>query len=169
MLNSQCNRRLTWSLKNPDSTNQKQLPAYGRAVRFLCSPAMARDGELIQSQYFCHHADTICHPNSSYVTTKLYETSACGCNNNTIFQNELFLRFLPSTYVCSLAAQKGDSMSNQSLLALFRTTHLRFRSIFACQFTSMREATVPNFRKIGQAFFELQPSEKLKSDPENRD
>ena len=24
------------------------------------SPAMARDGELIQTQYFCHHADTIC-------------------------------------------------------------------------------------------------------------
>ena len=48
---------------------------------------------------FCHHADTICHPDSSYVTTKLHETSACGCNNNTIFQNELFSRFLPSTNV----------------------------------------------------------------------
>ena len=58
-------------------------------------------------------------------------------------------------------------MSNQSLLAIFRTTHLRFYSNFACQFTSMREATVPNFRKIGQVFFELQPSEKLKFDPEN--
>ena len=59
-------------------------------------------------------------------------------------------------------------MSNQSLLALFRTTHLRFCSNVACQFTSMREASVPNFRKIGQVFFELQPSEKLKFDPENR-
>ena len=29
------------------------------------------------------------HPKSSYVTTKRYETSACGCNNNTIFQEEL--------------------------------------------------------------------------------
>ena len=67
--------------------------------RFGCPPAMARDGELIQTQDFCHHADTIWHPNSSYVATKLYETLACGCNNNTIFQNELFLRFLPSTYV----------------------------------------------------------------------
>ena len=49
------------------------------AWRFPCSPAMARDGELIQAQYFCHHWDTISHPKSSYVTTKLYETSACGC------------------------------------------------------------------------------------------
>ena len=78
---------------------------------------MARDGELIQTQYFCHHADTVCHPNSSYVTTKLYETSACGCNNNTIFQNELFSRFLPSTYVACRAeafvklrkSQDGDT------------------------------------------------------------
>ena len=32
-MNSQCNRRLTWSPKNADSTNQKQLPAYARAER----------------------------------------------------------------------------------------------------------------------------------------
>ncbi len=38
---------------------------------FLCSPAMSRYGELTQTQYFCHHADTIFHPNSRYVTTKL--------------------------------------------------------------------------------------------------
>ena len=65
---------------------------------------MARDGELMQTQYFRHHGDTICHPNSSYVTTKLYEMSACGCNNNTIFQNEIFSRFLPLTYVAWQAA-----------------------------------------------------------------
>ncbi len=69
-----------------------------------CSPAMARDGELIQTQYFFHQADTICRPNSSYVTTKLYETSACGCNNNTIFQSEPFPRTVD---VCSLATQKS--------------------------------------------------------------
>ena len=56
------------------------------SVTFSCLPAMARDGELIQTQYFFHYRDTICHPNSSYMTTKLYETSACGCDNNTIFQ-----------------------------------------------------------------------------------
>ena len=51
----------------------------------------------------------------------------------------------------------GNSMSNQSLLALFRMTHLRFYSNFACQFTSMIGATVPNFRKIGQVFFTALP------------
>ncbi len=79
------------------------------AWRFRCSPAMARDGELIQTQSFCHHSDTICHPNSSYVTTKLYETSASGCNNNTIFQNDLFSRFLPSTYVAWQRRSLGDT------------------------------------------------------------
>ena len=29
------------------------------------------------------------HPKSSYVTMKRHETSACGVNNNTIFQEEL--------------------------------------------------------------------------------
>ena len=31
MLNFQCTRGLTWSPKNADSTNQKQLPAYESA------------------------------------------------------------------------------------------------------------------------------------------
>ena len=30
--------------------------------------------------------------------TKLYGSSTCGCNNNTIFQKELFSCFLTSTY-----------------------------------------------------------------------
>ena len=76
---------------NLSSTNQKQLPAYARM------------------QDFCHHADTIWHPNSSYVTTKLCETLACGCNNNMIFQNKLFLRFLPSTYVAWQRRSLGDA------------------------------------------------------------
>ena len=61
----------------------------------------------------------------------------------------------------------GDSMSNQSLLALFRTTHLRFCSNFTGLFTSMIEATVPNFRKIGQVFLEIRPPQKLKFYPKN--
>ena len=72
------------------------------AWRFRCSPAMARDGELIQRQYFCYHANTICHPNSSYVTTKLYETSACGCND----LSERVIFMFSTIDVCSLAAQK---------------------------------------------------------------
>ena len=48
-------------------------------------------------------------------------------------------------------------LSNQSLLTLFRTTHLRFGSNFAYKFTSMREATVPNFRKIVKYFSSYSP------------
>ena len=115
--------------------------------RFPCSPSMAKYGELIQTQYFCHveaqwlsgrmpdsrsrerRHESPTHwrrwwrlvvallrhdkTKSLYLyfainrdllfifylsrrhnlplklklrTTKLYETSACGCNNNTIFQ-----------------------------------------------------------------------------------
>ena len=32
---------------------------------------------------------TIYHTNSSDVTTKLHETSACGCNNKKVIQQEL--------------------------------------------------------------------------------
>ena len=40
--------------------------------RFPCSSTMARDGVVIQRQHFRHHGGTICHPKSSYATTKLY-------------------------------------------------------------------------------------------------
>ena len=36
---------------------------------------MARDGEIIQRQHFCHYGDTICQTMSGYVTTKLQGTS----------------------------------------------------------------------------------------------
>ena len=58
----------------------------------------AIDGHLIQKQHFCHHGESICHTNSSYVASKLYGTSACGCNNNTVILKELFSSFLPSMY-----------------------------------------------------------------------
>ena len=32
---------------------------------------MARDGGIKQRQHFFHYGDTICHPRSGYVTTKL--------------------------------------------------------------------------------------------------
>ena len=69
---------------------------------------MARDGEVKQRQHFCHHGDTICHPKSGYVTTKLHGTSTCRCNNNAAFQTELFSSLLPSTYAghVNLAAVK---------------------------------------------------------------
>ena len=59
-----------------------------KAWRFPGSIATVRDGKLVQMPHSCHHVETIRHPNSSYVTTKLYGASTCGCNNNTIFSKK---------------------------------------------------------------------------------
>ena len=45
--------------------------------------------------------------------------------------------------------------------------HLQFCSNCMCLFTSMIEATVPNFRKIGQVFLEIRPPKKWKFYPKN--
>ena len=63
-------------------------------VTFSGSTATVRDGKLVQMPHSCHHVETIRHPNSSYVTTKLYGTSTRGCNNNTIFSKRAILTFL---------------------------------------------------------------------------
>ena len=98
------------------------------AYSFPCSPAMARDGELTQTQY----------SNSSYVTTKAYETSACGCTNNTIFHNELFSRFLPSPYVAWQRISLGESRKMATLMNfsffVFKISLLRN---FPCQLLCM--------------------------------
>ena len=60
---------------------------------------MARDGEVIQMQHFCHHGDTICHPKSGYLTTKLHGTSTHGCNNNAMFSGRAIFTF-PTVVVC---------------------------------------------------------------------
>ena len=55
------------------------VPAYAHAQREVFHARLQWKGMVnCETQYFYHHADTICHPNSSYVTTKLYETSASG-------------------------------------------------------------------------------------------
>ena len=45
------------------------------------------------SQDFFHHGDTICHPKSSCVTTKLNGMSTSGCNNNAIFSDKTILNW----------------------------------------------------------------------------
>ena len=60
---------------------------------------MARDGEVIQMQHFCHHGDTLCHPKSGYVIRP--NSTECLRVNATImrcFQAELFSRLLQSSY-----------------------------------------------------------------------
>ena len=62
------------------------------------SDNMAKDGEIIQRQHFCHYGVTICHPKSGYVTTKLHGTSTVDAIIIRYFQTELFSRFPPSSY-----------------------------------------------------------------------
>ena len=89
--------------------NQSET-ASGKCARVLwrspCSSAMTRDGDVIQRQHACHHGGTICHPKSSYVTTKLYVTSTCGCNNNAIFSDRAFFTFPTVVITVKLATAK---------------------------------------------------------------
>ena len=64
-----------------------------KARRFPGSSATMRDGKLLQMPHSCHHVEMIRHRNSSYVTTKLYRMSTCGCNINTIFSKRAILTF----------------------------------------------------------------------------
>ena len=66
---------------------------------------MARDGEIIQRQHFCHYGDK------------------SGCNNNAIFSDRVCSRFLPSQYACLLCGTrllhvKMDPRANRNSLNL---------------------------------------------------
>ena len=79
-----------------DSTYRNQLPAYARAEYDVF--AMARDGAIIQRQHCCHYGDTICHPRSGYVTTKLHGTSTADATIMRYYQRGLFSCLLSSPY-----------------------------------------------------------------------
>ena len=85
-LKSQCSRRLTRSPKRVDLTNLKLVGVYARENRDIFAG-------------FFHHGDTICHPKSSYVTTKLNGMSTCGCNNNAISSEKAMFTF-PTVDLC---------------------------------------------------------------------
>ena len=72
-----------------------------KAWGFAGSSATMGDGKLLQMPHSCHHVETIRHPNSSYVTTKLYGTSTCGCNNNTLFSKIAMSTFLTVDVCCA--------------------------------------------------------------------
>ena len=55
--------------------------------------------KLNKGSFFYHHGDTICHPRSGYVTTKLHRTPTCRCNNNAIFSDRVIFTF-PTVAVC---------------------------------------------------------------------
>ena len=66
-----------------------------KARRFPCSSVVARDGEFIRRQHFCHHGDTICHPKSGYVKNKLHGTSTCGSEpgRSTLYLSTSVLKY----------------------------------------------------------------------------
>ena len=57
-----------------------------------------KESERIQMNQFCHHEDTICHPNSSYVTTKLYLNAYADETNNSAVMKKLISCSPPSTH-----------------------------------------------------------------------
>ena len=102
--------------------------------RFPCSSATARDGEVIQRQHFRHHGGTICHPKSSYVTTKLYGTSTCGCNNNAFFFRQSnfhvsYRRRIPATLNWPRQSIGGGCQSSE-MAALLNSLSFAFTNSF---------------------------------------
>ena len=74
-----------------------------------------------------HHAETIRHRNSSYVTTKLYGTSTCGSNINTIFSkksyfNVSYRRCMPHTLAWRQAGLAHACQSGN--MAMLLTSYL---------------------------------------------
>ena len=107
---------------------------------FRCSPAMARDGEVIQRQHFCHPRDTICHPKSGYVTTKLHGTSTCGRNNNAIFSDSYFHvsyhERMPATLIWPQQSL-GGSCQKGKMAALLNSLFFVFKISFLPKYRVM--------------------------------
>ena len=87
---------------------------------------MARDGEVIQRQHFCHHGDTVCHPKSGYLTTKHHETSTCGCNNNAMFSGRA-IGLYRDVWIASIASS-GTRLATLTG-AMCKTSRCELRSL----------------------------------------
>ena len=88
------------------------------------------------ARHICHHRYTICHPNSSYVTTRLYGTSACRCNKDCVTRKAIFSRFLPSTYAgqvgfaAALQPRIGDAGQSRKMAKLSNSLFFMFTISF---------------------------------------
>ena len=79
---------------------------------------MTRDSGVKQIQHFYHHGDTICHPKSGYVITKLHGTSTCRCNNNVLFRQIYFQVNLAAAKPWQLIPNRKDGSTVE--LIIFR-------------------------------------------------
>ena len=91
------------------------------------------DGEVKQRQFFYHHGDTICHPRSGYVTTKLHGTSTCRCKNNAIFSNSNFhvsyRCCMPATLIWTPQSIAGGCQTSE-MAALLNSLFFAFTNSF---------------------------------------
>ena len=91
-LNSQCNRRMTWSPKSADSTNQRRSTTY--AWRSPCLLTTARDSKNTNyAAFLCHHK----HNLPSKLRLPNNQTT-CGCNNYDHSERAIFT--FPTVDVC---------------------------------------------------------------------
>ena len=90
---------------------------------------MGRDGDVKQRQHFYHHGDTICHPKSGYVTTKLRGTSTCRCNNNAIFSDRAIFTFPTGAVSQPLQSIAGGCQSSE-MAALLNSLSFAFANSF---------------------------------------
>ena len=95
---------------------------------------MGRDVEVKQRQHFYHHGDTICHPKSGYVTTKLRGTSTCRRNNNAIFSDRAIFTFptgarIPATLIWPLQSIAGGCQRSE-MAALLNSLSFAFANSF---------------------------------------
>ena len=94
---------------------------------------MARD-----RQQFCDHGDTISHPKSRYVTTKLYGTFTCGCNNNAMFSGRAIFTF-PTVVVCrQRESRPGKALTvpcqSANMAALLKSLFFVFKISFLLKY-----------------------------------
>ena len=85
------------------------------------------------SQDFCHHGDTICHPKSSYVTTKLNGMSTCGCNNNSICSDKAIFTFPTIDVSATLNAPQqstGGACQSSEMAAVLNSLYFVFNNFF---------------------------------------
>ena len=96
---------------------------------------MGRDGEVKQRHHFYHHGDTICHPMSGYVTTKLRGTSTCRRNNNAKFSDRAIFTIptgavsQPPTLISPLQSIAGGCQSSE-MAALLNSLSFAFANSF---------------------------------------
>ncbi len=84
------------------------------------------------SEDFFHHGDTICHPKSSYVTTKLNGMSTCGCNNNLFRQSNFHVSYCRrmSATINWTRQSIGGACQSSEMAALLNSLSFVFKYLF---------------------------------------